>query len=57
MAEKDFGEIGLAQKSEPTAGEKVRERQIEIVLMRLRRRRRTKNYLYSEKFAVGGIAE
>lgn len=23
MAQKDFGEVGLAEKSEPTAGEKV----------------------------------
>ena len=30
MAEKDCGEIGLAEKSKPTAREKVRERQIGI---------------------------
>ena len=28
MAEKDCTEVGLAEKSNPTAGEKVRERQI-----------------------------
>ena len=28
MAEKDCGEIGLAEKSKSTAGEKVKERQI-----------------------------
>ena len=57
MTEKDCREIGLAEKSKSTAGEKVRKRQIEIVLMRLRQKRRTKNYLCSEKFAVGGMAE
>ena len=25
MAQKDFGEVGLAEKSEPTAGEEIKE--------------------------------
>ena len=37
MAEKDCTEVGLAEKSKPTAGEKVRERQIgrcyEVIIM------------------------
>ena len=30
VAQKDFGEVRLAEKSEPTAGEEMRERQIRI---------------------------
>ena len=30
MAEKDCGEIGLAEKSKPTVGEKIRKHQIEV---------------------------
>ena len=30
MAEKDCGEVGLAEKSKPTAGTEVRGRQIEV---------------------------
>ena len=30
MAEKDCTEVGLAEKSEPAAGEEIRERQLEV---------------------------
>ena len=57
MVEKDCTEIGFAEKSKATAGEKVRKRQIEFFYCVLGGEGEQKIIYTVKKFAVGSIAE